>query len=348
MSAQDRVCRRSPAPYDGAIRRRHVCEIPGRRFPPCSLEILNLSSTAQPGPKNALAWQSLAPGLFVLLWASGFVVGKLGLPYARPFTILLLRFAIATVFMVAVSLLTRANWPKTRIQAFHVAVVGVLLQAVYLGGCYVAMAEGIPAGVTALIVGLQPLLTATLVGPLLTERVSPRQWLGLAIGFAGVTLVLWNKLHFDSLHLGGILYAFGGLLGITAATIYQKRFCGAVDLRTSAAIQYGAATFVLLPVAWARCNGPEHSSSPLPGWFWCSPPGRSCCCSGSFARVWRPKWRACFISRRRWQPSAGTSPSAKPWPCPHWPAWPWRQSALPWSIADDQAATPFRQVVCWC
>jgi len=182
------------------------------------LEILNLSSTAQPGPKNALAWQSLAPGLFVLLWASGFVVGKLGLPYARPFTILLLRFAIATVFMVAVSFLTRANWPKTRIQAFHVAVVGVLLQAVYLGGCYVAMAEGIPAGVTALIVGLQPLLTATLVGPLLTERVSPRQWLGLAIGFAGVTLVLWNKLHFDSLHLGGILYAFGGLLGITAAT----------------------------------------------------------------------------------------------------------------------------------
>ncbi len=212
---------------------------------------MNLSSTAQPGPKNALAWQSLAPGLFVLLWASGFVVGKLGLPYARPFTILLLRFAIATVFMVAVSLLTRANWPKTRIQAFHVAVVGVLLQAVYLGGCYVAMAEGIPAGVTALIVGLQPLLTATLVGPLLTERVSPRQWLGLAIGFAGVTLVLWNKLHFDSLHLGGILYAFGGLLGITAATIYQKRFCGAVDLRTSAAIQYGAATFVLLPVAFA-------------------------------------------------------------------------------------------------
>ncbi len=251
MSAQDRVCRRSPAPYDGAIRRRHVCEIPGRRFPPCSLEILNLSSTAQPGPKNALAWQSLAPGLFVLLWASGFVVGKLGLPYARPFTILLLRFAIATVFMVAVSLLTRANWPKTRIQAFHVAVVGVLLQAVYLGGCYVAMAEGIPAGVTALIVGLQPLLTATLAGPLLAERVSPRQWLGLAIGFAGVTLVLWNKLHFDSLHLGGILYAFGGLLGITAATIYQKRFCGAVDLRTSAAIQYGAATFVLLPVAFA-------------------------------------------------------------------------------------------------
>jgi drug/metabolite transporter (DMT)-like permease len=137
------------------------------------------------------------------------------------------------------------------LQAFHVAIVGVLLQAVYLGGCYVAMGAGIPAGVTALIVGLQPLLTATVVGPLLGERVSWRQWLGLAIGFAGVTLVLWNKLHFESLHLVGILYALGGLLGITSATIYQKRFCGAVDLRTSAAIQYAAATIALLPMTLA-------------------------------------------------------------------------------------------------
>ena len=210
-----------------------------------------MSSPLQTAPNTALSWRTLAPGLFVLLWASGFVVGKLGLPYARPFTILLLRFAVATLFMVVVSLVTRATWPKTRLQAFHVAVVGVLLQAVYLGGCYVAMAAGIPAGVTALIVGLQPLLTATFVGPLLGERVSQRQWLGFAIGFAGVTLVLWNKLHFDRLHLTGILYALSGLLGITAATIYQKRFCGAVDLRTSAAIQYGAATLAFLPTAYA-------------------------------------------------------------------------------------------------
>jgi drug/metabolite transporter (DMT)-like permease len=219
--------------------------LPRQKAPP------TLRPTTQSGPRSPLAWQSLAPGFFVLLWASGFVVAKLGLPYARPFTLLLLRFAVATLFMVAVSLATRATWPKTRIQAFHVAVVGVLLQTVYLAGCYVAMGAGIPAGVTALIVGLQPLLTATVVGPLLGERVSWRQWQGLAIGFAGVTLVLWNKLHFDSVHLVGILYAFGGLLGITSATIYQKRFCGAVDLRTSAAIQYGAATICLLPVALA-------------------------------------------------------------------------------------------------
>jgi drug/metabolite transporter (DMT)-like permease len=211
---------------------------------------LALSSTVHPGPRHGLNWPALAPGIFVLLWASGFIAGKMGLPYARPFTILVIRFAVATLFMLVVCLATRASWPKTKMQAFHVAVVGVLLQSVYLGGCYVAMGMGIPAGVTALIVGLQPILTATVVGPLLGERVNGRQWLGLAIGFAGVTLVLWDKLHFDSAHLTGIFYALIGLAGITSATIYQKRFCGAVDLRSSAAIQYAAATISLLPMMW--------------------------------------------------------------------------------------------------
>ena len=124
----------------------------------------------------------------------------------------------------------------------------MLLQFVYLGGCYAAMAAGIPAGVTALVVGLQPILTATVVGPLLGERVLPRQWLGLAIGFLGVILVLWDKLDFTGLALQGVLWALFGLLGITAATIYQKRFCGAVDLRSGAAIQYAAASLATLPV----------------------------------------------------------------------------------------------------
>ncbi len=209
---------------------------------------MTASSTTHPGAKNLFNWQGLAPAIFVLLWASGFIAGKMGLPYARPFTILVIRFSIATAIMLVVCLVTKARWPKTRMQALHVAVVGVLLQSVYLGGCYVAMGVGIPAGVTALIVGLQPILTATAVGPLLGERVSARQWLGLAIGFGGVTLVLWDKLHFDSVHLWGIFYALIGLIGITSATIYQKRFCGAVDLRSSAAIQYAAATVSLLPV----------------------------------------------------------------------------------------------------
>ena len=126
------------------------------------------------------AWRGFVPAIFVLLWATGFFIGKLGLPYAPPFTILLLRFSVASVAMAAASRLLRAPWPRDRRQLAHLAVVGVLLQTVYLGGCYAAMKAGLPAGITALVVGLQPLLTATIVGPLLGERVSPRQWLGLA------------------------------------------------------------------------------------------------------------------------------------------------------------------------
>jgi drug/metabolite transporter (DMT)-like permease len=215
-----------------------------------------VSPTIPPMPHHASqstapVWQSALPGVFVLLWATGFFAGKLGLEYAAPFTFLEIRFAIATLLMLALALVLRAPWPHSRTQMFHVAVVGVLLQAVYLGGSYAAMAAGIPTGVTALIVGLQPILTATLVGPLLGERVSARQWLGLGIGFSGVALVLEDKLHFDSLQMHGVLYALCGLLGITIATIYQKRFCSGVDLRTGAVIQYGAATLAVLPVAYA-------------------------------------------------------------------------------------------------
>jgi drug/metabolite transporter (DMT)-like permease len=204
------------------------------------------------------AWRGFIPALFVLLWATGFFIGKLGLPYAPPFTILLLRFAFASVVMIAASFALRVPWPKSAGQAAHLAVVGVLLQTVYLGGCYAAMAAGLPAGVTALVVGLQPLLTATIVGPWLGEQVSARQWLGLALGFTGVALVLWNKLDFAGMELRGLLFALGGLVGITGATLYQKRFCSAVDLTAGAAIQYAAAALVTLPIVAALGYGPVH------------------------------------------------------------------------------------------
>jgi len=193
-------------------------------------------------------WQAIVPGAFVLLWATGFIISKLGLVYARPFTFLLLRFALVAVVMLVASLAMRASWPRSWREAGHVAVVGVLLQTVYLGGCCAAMAAGVPAGVTALIVGLQPILTATVVGPFLGERVVPRQWLGLAVGLVGVILVLWDKLDFAGLELQGVFWALFGLLGITAATIYQKRYCGAVDLLSGAAIQFAAASITTLPV----------------------------------------------------------------------------------------------------
>ncbi|MFI5018011.1 MAG: DMT family transporter [Dongiales bacterium] len=202
------------------------------------------------------AWRVLVPGGFVVLWSTGFFIGKLGLAFAPPFTILFLRFALAALLMAAAALPLRSAWPRSRRQAAHLAVVGILLQTVYLGGCYAAMAAGLPAGITALIVGLQPILIATVVGPLLGERVGPKHWLGLALGFLGVALVLWDKLDIAGLESWGVVFALGGLLGITAATLYQKRFCGTGDLITGTAIQYAAAALTTLPIVLVLGWGP--------------------------------------------------------------------------------------------
>ena len=203
-------------------------------------------------------WRGLVPAGFVALWATGFFIGKLGLADAPPCTILFLRFALAALLMAAAALPLRSAWPRSTRQAAHLAVVGVLLQTVYLGGCYAAMAAGLPAGITALIVGLQPILIATVVGPLLGERVGPKHWLGLALGFLGVALVLWDKLDIAGLESWGMLFALGGLLGITAATLYQKRFCGVGDLVTGTAIQYAAAALTTLPIVLVLGWGPVH------------------------------------------------------------------------------------------
>jgi drug/metabolite transporter (DMT)-like permease len=192
-------------------------------------------------------WQAGTPGLFVLLWSTGFIFAKLGLPYAEPFTFLTWRFAIVAGLMLAVALATGAPWPRDLRMFGHIAVVGVLMHGFYLGGTFAAIGAGVSAGVAALIVGLQPLLTATVVGPLLGERVSLLQWSGLALGFAGVALVLWNKLGLGEAPLWGYGFSFLALLGITAATLYQKRFCSTMDWRSGGAIQYAAATLAMLP-----------------------------------------------------------------------------------------------------
>jgi drug/metabolite transporter (DMT)-like permease len=207
--------------------------------------------------------QAAVPALFVVMWASGFAGARLGLPYAPPITLLFLRFAIVVAVVLPLSLVTRAPWPRSWQQRGHVAVVGLLMHAAYLGGVYWAIAAGVPSGISALIVGMQPLLTAAVVGPLLGEKVSPLQWLGLAIGFGGVALVLVDKLHFDPAQSWGVVFAFIGLLSITAATLYQKRFCGDVDLRTGAVIQYSAASLALLPLALALGWGPIQWSGEL-------------------------------------------------------------------------------------
>jgi drug/metabolite transporter (DMT)-like permease len=193
----------------------------------------------------------VAPGIFVLLWATGFLIAKLGVPYAQPMTILAMRFVLAAAMMTAVAALTRAPWPRSWRRIGHIAMIGILLHAVYLGGCYLAIYGGMPAGMAALIAGFQPLLTATLAGPVLGERTRPVQWIGIAIGFVGLMMVLWERIVIDLSHPAALLFAILSLLGITSATIYQKRFCPSFDLRSGTAIQYFAASIVMVPLAFA-------------------------------------------------------------------------------------------------
>ncbi len=182
--------------------------------------------------------QRLYPFLFVFLWSTGFVGGKLGLPYAEPLSFLLLRYLAVITLMLAIALLTRAPWPRDPWQWLHIGVSGVLVHAVYLGGVFVAIKHGLPAGVTALVVGMQPLLTGCVAGPLLGETVGPRQWLGLALGFVGVSLVVSGKLGDGIGALPMLVPALIALLGITVGTLYQKRFCVRFDLRTGSVIQF--------------------------------------------------------------------------------------------------------------
>jgi drug/metabolite transporter (DMT)-like permease len=194
-------------------------------------------------------WLTLMPGLFVVLWSTGFIGAKYGLPYAEPMTFLTLRFAIVAAVMLPVSLLLGARWPSDWRAAGHVAMVGILLQGAYLGGVYFAIGHGMSVGLSVLIVGLQPVLTAALVGLALGERVSRRQWLGLGFGLAGVALVVWHKLAFDTEHLAALAADTAALLGITVGTLYQKRYCADLDLRSATVIQNGAASLALLALA---------------------------------------------------------------------------------------------------
>jgi len=193
--------------------------------------------------------QRFYPFLFVFLWSTGFIGAKYGLPYAEPLSFLLTRYGFVIALMTAIALATRAPWPKEPKQWLHIGVSGVLVHAIYLGGVFVAIKHGLPAGITALVVGMQPLLTAFGAGWLLGEKVSGRQWGGLALGFVGVGLVVSGKLGDGA--LGPMLIpALIALLGITVGTLYQKRFCAKFDLRTGSVIQF-VPTAVLTAIAVA-------------------------------------------------------------------------------------------------
>jgi drug/metabolite transporter (DMT)-like permease len=193
----------------------------------------------------------LAP-VFVFLWSTGFISAKLGLPFAGPLSFLCARYALVIVFMLIAARVFRAPWPNSARGVMHIAIAGVLIQATYLGGVFMAIHQGLPAGLTALIVGTQPILTALAAGLLLGERVKRAQWIGLALGFCGVALVVLHSRTpgmSDSWRLSALWPALAALAGITLGTVYQKRFCPRFDLRTGAIIQFGASLLLTLPFA---------------------------------------------------------------------------------------------------
>jgi drug/metabolite transporter (DMT)-like permease len=151
--------------------------------------------------------------------------------------------------MLPLAFLLHVRWPSSPREVAHIAASGALLHGGYLGGCFAAIYHGMPAGMVALIVGLQPILTAFAAAPLLRERVGPVQWAGLMLGFGGVVLVVWEKLAVDT--LAGVSVAWAGLavVSITAGTVYQKRYCPSFDLRAGSLIQFGAALLLLLPLS---------------------------------------------------------------------------------------------------
>jgi len=205
------------------------------------------------------------PFLFVLLWSTGFIGAKYGLPYADPLTFLSARYLLVLALMFSVALLFRAPWPAQRRDWLHIGFSGVLLHGVYLGGVFMAIQRGLPAGITALVVGMQPLLTALGAGWLLGERVSRRQWLGLVLGLGGVALVVSGKFGVAA---GGqlasaLLPALAALCGITVGTLYQKRFCPSFDLRSGAVIQFLPTALLTLVVAGAT----EHQEIVWSGTF---------------------------------------------------------------------------------
>lgn len=188
------------------------------------------------------------PIVFVLIWSTGFIVARFGMPYAPPLKFLATRYALSLLCFTAWVLLARVALPSSRAQWWHLVVVGVLVHAGYLGGVWTAVKLGMGSGLSSLIVGLQPVLTALWMS-YAGGKVSTRQWAGLALGFTGLLLVVSSKLGHGEATTGNLSCAALALLSITIGTLYQKRFVAPCDARSAIALQLGAALLVTLPLA---------------------------------------------------------------------------------------------------
>ena len=208
------------------------------------------------------AWVKATPLVFVLIWSTGFIVARYGMPHSPPFSFLLLRYLLSIACFLPWIVWARLPWPQTRQQWFHLSVTGILVHACYLGGVWAAVKAGMGSGLSSLVVGIQPVLTAVWLSWMSrtarssesdSPAVTSRQWLGLLLGFIGLLMVVWRKLTLpspmDHVTTANMLFALGALLAITVGTLYQKRFVQLCDVRSANTVQLMAAAVVTLPLA---------------------------------------------------------------------------------------------------
>jgi drug/metabolite transporter (DMT)-like permease len=204
-----------------------------------------------------LAWY------FVAVWGAGYVATKIGLQYAPPFTFLSLRFAFGLLCLAPVVLLWKPRWPRTRAEWIHLAIAGLLMHAVQLGGSHYAQYLGMSAGVAALIIACQPLATAIVVSGWMHEKLAPRQWVGVILGLAGVAAVVGHKIDIREVTAGSLAGTLIALAAVTVATLYQRRFSPKADLKAASVVQFAASLLVLAPLAFIVEGFTVRHSPPL-------------------------------------------------------------------------------------
>ena len=203
------------------------------------------------------AWLRAMPAIFVLIWSTGFIVARYGMPHAPPFSFLAMRYALSIFCFSIWIYFAKVKWPQTRQEFLHLSITGILMHAGYLGGVWAAVKAGMGSGLSALIVGFQPVLTAIWLSSRVTDaenKISQRQWMGLILGFLGLLLVVWRKLTqgsaLDHVNLVNLSFALMALLSITLGTLYQKSFVKPCDVRSANTIQLIAALVVTMPLAF--------------------------------------------------------------------------------------------------
>ena len=195
-------------------------------------------------------FDSLLAWYFVVVWGSGFIATKVGLQYAAPFTFLTLRYTFGLACLIPLVLVLRPRWPASRAELGHILVAGLLMHAANLAGSHYAQYLGMSAGVTALILAAQPLLTALVASRWMNQRLVARQWVGVGLGLAGVALVVWHKIDIRAISWASLAAVGVSLVAITTGTLYQRVFCPRVDLYSAALLQFAISLAVLAPLAW--------------------------------------------------------------------------------------------------